>query len=193
MNTEASKLLELADRYCIATGGSEQARAQWRIDIEQTPAHLYQGLRSHLQKEMPAPAPAKLSAPPKRVPVTAALAWPKANNADQAHFWACTECRTGNKCAEGQRLNDLYMEVALREGRLVATRCAPKKTTAHWSVHATWRQADRDYKAHRAQCPTCKATARGHSARCDEGTRLYAIYEQGSEKKRLMSQNFLSR
>lgn len=181
-NTEVSKLLELADRYCIATGGSEEARAQWRIDIEQTPPHLYQGLRAHFQKEMPAPAPAKLSAPPKQVPATAALAWPKANNADQAHFWACTECRTGNKCAEGQRLNDLYMEVALREGRLVATRCAPKKTTIDWSVHAVWRKAYRDYYTHHCKCSMCKAASKSDSDRCAEGDRLYSAYQEAQRR-----------
>lgn len=74
--------------------------------------------------------PVTLIAPvavPERVPVVET--WRHHDKADQAHYWSCDQCRAvvvqrqpGNRCSDGKRLNDAYIDAAHREGRFIGYR-----------------------------------------------------------------------
>lgn len=122
-----ARLLALAMALCDRTGASERAREGWRADIEQAaPEHRADllALVLHLMpkpKAMPAMEPEPAPAP--------AQTWRQHDKADQAHYWACVQCRAvvvqrqpGDRCPEGQRLSDAYIEAATREGRFIGAR-----------------------------------------------------------------------
>lgn len=81
----------------------------------------------------PAPPPQPVALP---VPVTppAPETWRQHDKADQAHYWACVQCKAvvvqrqpGDRCPEGQRLSDAYIEAATREGRFIGARVPRKR------------------------------------------------------------------
>lgn len=176
-----ARLLALAIALCDRTGASEKTRQDWRADIEQAASehrgHLLALLQGLMPKAMP---PAVVAAPSPPAP---APTWRDADHADQSHYWACKQCRTGAKCPKGQRLSDAYIEAASRE-RFIAAKTDPAKPLPKFHVAQPWNEVDKTYQAHHWSCDACKAYARsnGHSQRCTEGQQLHSAYEQAAAK-----------
>ncbi|MBX9937026.1 MAG: hypothetical protein K2Y10_10600 [Burkholderiaceae bacterium] len=145
-------------------------------------AQLAQDIRAckpQLVQLLSKPVPAPDWAPPP----APAQTWRDADHADQSHYWACKQCRTGAKCPKGQRLSDAYIEAASRE-RFIAAKTDPAKPLSKFHVAQPWNEADKTYQAHHWSCDACKAYARsnGHSQRCTEGQQLHSAYEQAATK-----------
>ncbi len=66
---------------------------------------------------------------PEPVPTPLPETWRQHDKANQSHYWNCPQCKAvvvqrqpGDRCPEGQRLNDAYIEAATREGRFIGSR-----------------------------------------------------------------------
>ena len=121
-------LLALADRYCTAIQASEQARNDWRSDIEATAPEQRGNLAAYLRSQLPAPKPKAMPSltplvgvnQPKPLPkFSVHQPWNEADRAYQAHHWRCPTCkavaRSGHseRCAIGQHLYNLYEQATM--------------------------------------------------------------------------------
>ena len=57
---------------------------------------------------------------------------------------------------------------------------AQLSTGPDFTQAAPWRELDRGYLAHHAQCVQCQGAGRGYGARCDGGMGLWAAYSKAS-------------
>ena len=57
---------------------------------------------------------------------------------------------------------------------------AHQSTGPDFTQAAPWRELDRAYLAHHAQCVQCQGAGRGYGARCDVGAGLWAAYSKAS-------------
>lgn len=58
----------------------------------------------------------------------------------------------------------------------------PSQKTMIWEktdtrAHADWREVDKAYQAHHWMCLQCIASGKGHGQMCDEGQKLWDVYE----------------
>lgn len=56
----------------------------------------------------------------------------------------------------------------------------PQATGTDRSPAAPWRELDRAYRAHHAECTACQCAGRGYGQRCDVGALLWATYSRAS-------------
>lgn len=64
------------------------------------------------------------------------------------------------------------------KAQLIEALCPPPTETA-----VDWRELDRAYLTHHAQCITCQAAGRGYGLRCGAGLALWTAYAESAEPK----------
>lgn len=196
MSTEITLpiLLRKTGKFCIHIGASQEAKKNWREEIEKTLPHLYSDLHNHFDWVMQNLPEAKRKEPEivqvQEFNSALTTTWIDADKASQRHYWSCSQCKavelnkTGKRCAEGQKLHEEYIEAALKEKRLKTSIYSRKQGNSgiNWSVHAEWRKAYQDYYAHYCKCHLCKAANKNDGSRCSEGAGLYAIYQEAQRR-----------
>ena len=68
----------------------------------------------------------------------------------------------------------------MNSGHVAGAPPAQLSTGPNFTQAAPWRELDRAYLAHHAQCVQCQGAGRGYGARCDGGMGLWAAYSKAS-------------